>query len=206
MSAEDFISDESDVRVLDREVVFQGYFQVERIRLRHRLYEGGMGAEIVREVFERGHAVAVLPYDPARDEVVLVEQFRVGPFARGDAPWQLEIIAGIIEDGEDTLEVAHREAAEEAGLELGELVPIVDFYSSPGASTEHIATFCARVGAGGAGGVHGLADEGEDIRVVVMSFAEAMATLADGRIKASPAIIALQWLALNREKLQARWR
>ena len=192
--------DPHDIEVLARETVCQGYFRVERIRLRHRLYEGDMGPEIVREVFERGHAVAVLPYDPVRDEVVLIEQFRVGPFARGDVPWQLEIIAG-----EDTLEVAHREAAEEADLELEELVPILDYYSSPGASTEHIAVFCARVDATTAGGVHGLAEEGEDIRVVVMGFADTMAALRAGRIMASPAIIALQWLALNRDDLRQRW-
>ncbi|MDP6706863.1 MAG: NUDIX domain-containing protein [Alphaproteobacteria bacterium] len=198
--------DKNEVHVLARETVFQGHFKIDRLRLRHRLYEGGMGAEIVREVFDRGHAVAVLPYDPTRDEVVLVEQFRIGPYVGDDPPWQLEIVAGLVEDAKDPVAVVHREAAEEAGLELGELVPIVDYYSSPGATTERIGVYCARVDTDGVGGVHGLPEEGEDIRVVVMSCDEAQAALAEGRILASPAIIALQWLALNREALRRRWQ
>jgi len=179
---------ERGVEVQKREAAFRGYLRVERLQLRHRLHAGGMGA-----------------YDPARDQVVLIEQFRVGPFIRGDEPWQIEIVAGIMEREEAPATVAQREAHEEAGLELAELTHVLDYYSSPGVMSEHIAVFVARVDASGAGGVYGLEKEGEDIRVLVLGFDEAMTALAAGRIKASPAVIALQWLALNRARLRRCW-
>ena len=196
-----------DVEIIDRATVYQGYFRLDRYRLRHRLFAGGWSKEISREVLERGHAAALLPYDPERDAVVLIEQFRAGPFARGagDSPWLLEIVAGII-DGEETPEfVVRREAAEEAGLTITETIPIASYYASPGAVSEHIEVYLGRVDSAGAGGIHGLESEGEDIRVVPVSFETAMTWLAAGRIMASPAIVALQWLALNRDRVRERW-
>jgi ADP-ribose pyrophosphatase len=197
----------SKVEVIDKTTVFEGYFKLDRFRLRHELYAGGWSQEIEREVFHRGHASAVLPYDPARDQVVLIEQFRAGVHVRGDeaGPWLLEIVAGVIGEGETPDEVARRETAEEAGLTVDELVYILGYYSSPGALTEYVDVYCARVDSGAAGGIHGLDDEHEDIRVVVMSFDEAMALLAEGGVRSSSAVIALQWLALNRAELRARW-
>ena len=186
-----------DVELRASEVVYQGHFRVELLRLRHRLYGGGMGPEISREILRRGDAVAVLPYDVERDEVVMVEQFRIGPYVRGESPWQLEIIAGLIEPGELADQVAIRESREEAGLALGDVTLIHEFYTSPGATSECIKLYLAPVDARQAGGVHGLKDEGEDIRVVVLPFDAAMAALREGRIKSSPAVVALQWLALN---------
>lgn len=199
------MAEPGDVQILGRETAFRGYLRVERLRLRHRLYAGGMGGELTREVIRRGNAVAVLPYDPERDRVVLIEQFRIGPYARGDEPWQIEIVAGIVEHGEEPVGVARREAREEAGLDFTELTHALDYYSSPGILSEHIAVFVARVDASDAGGVHGLDEEGEDIRVLAIGFDEAMTLLAEGRIEASPAVIALQWLALNRDVLRRRW-
>lgn len=193
------------VEVIERETVYDGYCRVERLRLRHRLFAGGMSAEIDREVVRRGHAVAVLPYDPVRDEVVLIEQFRIGAHLRGDEPWLVETVAGLVEDGEESEAVARREAREEAGVELGELVPVASYYASPGTMTEYIDVYCGRVDAGGAGGVHGLADEGEDIRVIALPFAEALATMKEGRIESGHTLIALQWLALNHNDLRQRW-
>ncbi len=197
----------AEVEIIDKSTAYQGHYRVDRYRLRHTRFAGGWGREIDREVLERGHAVAVLPYDPGADAVVLIEQFRIGAYLHGggDSPWLLEIVAGLFDADEGPEEVARREAAEEAGLELGELVPVAAFYTSPGAVTEHIEVYCARVDSRGAGGIHGLEEEGEDIRVLVMPFAEAMAALAAGRIRNSPALVALQWLALNREDLRARW-
>ncbi len=197
----------AEVEIIDKSTAYQGHFRVDHYRLRHTLFAGGWGPEIRREVLERGHAVAVLPYDPARDAVVLIEQFRIGAYLHGggDSPWLLEIVAGLFDADEGPEEVARREAAEEAGLELGELVPVAAFYTSPGAISEHIEVYCARVDSRGAGGIHGLDEEGEDIRVLVMPFAEAMAALAAGRVRNSPALVALQWLALNRESLRVRW-
>ena len=196
--------DENDVEILWREVAYQGYMGIELLRFRHRLYGGGGSGEIAREVIERGHAVTVLPYDAIRDEVVMIEQLRVGALARGDpAPWLLEVIAGVVEPGEEAPEVARREAMEEAGLALDAVTEILTHYTSPGIVTETITLYYAAVDASAAGGVHGLAAEGEDIRVQVLGFEAAMAALAEGRITSGPAVIALQWLALNRASLRA---
>ncbi|MDD3650524.1 NUDIX domain-containing protein [Immundisolibacter sp.] len=193
-----------DVEILARETVFQGYFRVDRYTLRHRLFRGGWSRPIQRELFERGHAAAVLPYDPERDRVLLIEQFRIGPYAHGGAPWQIEIVAGILHEGESPAELARREALEEAGCVLtSELLPVAAYYMSPGAVSEHMTLFCALTDLADAGGIHGLDHEDEDIRVHVPTFDEAMAWLAAGRIQNSPAIIALQWLALNRPRLRA---
>lgn len=203
MSAPEFDRDR-DVDVLAQETVFQGYFRVDRYRLRHRLFGGGWSRPIQREVFERGHAAAVLPYDPQRDAVLLIEQFRIGPYAHGGSPWQLEIVAGIIHADETPADVARREALEEAGCRLGpRLLPVAAYYMSPGAVSEHLTLYCALTDLAGAGGIHGVLDEDEDIRVHVVAFQQAMDWLAAGRIQNSPAIIALQWLALNRSGLRS---
>ncbi len=196
---------EREVRILEREVAFQGYFRVDRYRLRHTLHAGGLGAELQREVFERGHIAAVLPVDPLLERVVLIEQFRPGAWAAGWEPWLLECVAGVLEDGETGTELAHREAHEEAGLRIHQLEPIARFLSSPGASSETVELFCGRVDASDAGGLHGLPEEGEDIRVHSMPVAEALALLDEGRIVNAKTIIALQWLARHYEALRARW-
>src|SRR5690606_28411249 len=119
-----------DVEIIQRDRCFSGFYNLDRFRLRHRLFRGGMGAEIERELFVRHDAVCVLPYDPQRDEVVLVEQFRMGAMARGDSPWLVETVAGLIDKDEQPEEVARREAVEEAGLEIGELWPVTAYYPS----------------------------------------------------------------------------
>ena len=195
-----------DVEIREKRTVFQGHFRVDRYRLRHRLHEGGWSAELTREVFERGHAAAVLPYDPIRDEVVLIEQFRVGAYAAGKAPWLVEVVAGIIDPGETPEEVVRREAREEANLEIGALEPIADYLSSPGGASESVVLFCGRVDTAKAGGVHGHPEEGEDIFVRVHSFTEVEQMLRTASLSNAVTLIALQWLALNRDGLRARWR
>jgi ADP-ribose pyrophosphatase len=195
------------VELLAREAAFEGYFRVDRYRLRYEQFAGGMGEPVVREVFERGQVAAVLPLDPDSERVVLVEQFRAGAWACGWQPWLLECVAGIIEPGESAAEVARRETREESGCRITELVPIcAPFLSSPGACTETVSLFCGRVDASAAGGIHGLDHEGEDIRVTTWSIDEALALLDSGRIVNAKTIIALQWLALNRERVLCRWR
>ena len=198
----------TDPRIAVREqtVAYDGHFKIIRYRLRHRLFAGGMSRELMREVFERGHAVAVLPFDPERDQVVLVEQFRIGGVGVIDNPWLIEPVAGIIEPGERAPEVARREAAEEAGLELLDLVPACAYFASPGGSTETCQVFIGRVDVAGAGGIFGRADEGEDIRVHVVPLATALDWLGDGRIHAVTTVVALQWLALHRVELKERWK
>lgn len=194
-----------DVEILDTETLWKGFFRMDRVRLRHRLFAGGWGQPITREVFERGHAAALLPYDPVRDEVVLIEQFRAAAMTAGAEPWLVEIVAGIIEDGETAEDVARRETVEEAGCEVTDIVPVMDVFTTPGGSSERIAIFVGRVNTQGVGGIHGLADEGEDIRVFTESLDAALARQANGGIVNLIAIAALQWLALNREEIRARW-
>jgi ADP-ribose pyrophosphatase len=193
------------VEVIERSVVFDGFFKLVRYRLRHRRFDGGMSPELERELFERGHAAVVLPYDPLREEVVLVEQFRLGALEPAGEAWLLEPVAGIIEPGETPSEVARREAHEEAGLELQDLVPIGSYFPSPGASSEICVAYLARIDSAGAGGLFGLVDQGEDVRAHVVPLARALAWLADGSIRAASTLITLQWLALNRSALRARW-
>ena len=196
---------EDDVEVVEREACFRGFYQLDRVHLRHRLFAGGMGKLINRELFVRHDAVCVLPYDPQRDCVVLIEQFRVGALDKSVNPWLIELVAGLIDKDEQPEEVARREAVEEAGLELAELWPLTQYYPSPGGSDERVHLYVGRCDSRGAGGVHGLEEEGEDIRVLVWSLDEALAALDDGRIDNAASIIALQWLALNRDKVRERW-
>lgn len=193
------------VDLLEKRTVFDGYFRIDRFRLRHSLHDGGMSEPLDREVFERGRVAAVLPVDPVRDEVVLIEQFRIGPYAAGWNPWLLEGVAGIIEEGETAENVARREAMEEAGCEITDLVPMIRYLSSPGACTETVDLFCGRVDSSRAGGIHGLDQEGEDIRVMVYSVEAALALLGAGKIVNGKTIIALQWLALHYERVKSRW-
>ncbi|MGE0256557.1 MAG: NUDIX domain-containing protein [Alphaproteobacteria bacterium] len=187
-----------EVKVLERYAAFQGYFRVDRYVLRHTRHDGTLGAPIRREVFERGHAVAVLPHDPVRDRVVLIEQFRPGAYAAGIDPWLIEIVAGIIDPGETPEAVARREAVEEAGVVLDRLTRIASVALTPGGATETLAIYYATADLGNAGGIHGVDDEGEDIKVHNLSVDEALAMLAAGRIVNAGTVIALQWLALNR--------
>lgn len=191
------------VEIAWHEIGYQGFFRIDRYRLRYRKHDGGWTDWMTREIFERGHTVGVLPYDPARDLVVLLNQFRVGALAGGKAGWQTEIVAGVIEAGETPEEVARRETREEAGLEAGELIPVCHYLVSPGGTTETMRVYYAPVDAGAAGGVHGLDHEAEDIRVDAVPFEEAWAMLQRGTIDNGPAVIALQWLALNRDRLRA---
>ncbi|MCW5746732.1 MAG: NUDIX domain-containing protein [Alphaproteobacteria bacterium] len=187
-------------------IAFQGYFRISEHRIRHSLFKGGIGPEIKREVLERGHAAAVLPYDPALDRVVLIRQFRAGAHVAGRHPWMWEPVAGIIEAGETPEDLVRREAQEEAGLDLGELIPIHGYFSSPGGSSETTQTFCGRVDSRGVGGVHGLIDEGEDILVRTFALEQARALMANGEIGSASGLVTLQWLLLNRDTVRQRWR
>lgn len=194
-----------DVEILEKTTVYDGYFRIDRYRLRHRLHAGGWTAPLEREVFERGHAVAVLPYDPVRDEIVLLEQFRIGAHAAGRQPWLVEIVAGIIEDGETVEDVARRECLEEAGCAIEELEPLYDYLVSPGGTSESVSLFIGHVDAANAGGIYGLAEEDEDIRAFCVPTDEALNMLAQGGIGNAVALIALQWLALNKDNLRKKW-
>ena len=196
------------LEILKHETVYQGFARLDVYRLRHRLYSGGWSGEMDREIFERGATVGVLLYDPDLDSVVLVSQFRLPPRLAGFPAWQLEIVAGIIDRaGESEAEVATRETQEEAGLAIiGELEKIHRYMPSPGACTETVDLFCGRVDASNAGGVHGLAHEHEDIKVVVLSYREAMRQLRADQVKNGLTVLALYWLAANRARLRRIWK
>ncbi|WP_422366630.1 ADP-ribose diphosphatase [Pelagibius sp.] len=194
------------IEIIAKDTPFKGYFQVDSYRLRHRKFDGGWTQEMSREIFERGHAAAVLLYDPRLDHVVLIEQFRLGAHAAGFEPWLIEIVAGIIDPGETPEDVVRREALEEAGCEVGELHPIGSYLATPGGSSESLTLFCGRVDASKAGGIHGLDHEGEDIRVLALPRAEALQKLAEGAICNFTAVVALQWLALNHTEIMRIWK
>jgi len=187
-------------KLLKTESLYQGFFKVDLCHLSHQTYQGGE-MEITRELFNRGDAVGVLLYDPAKDKVVLIEQFRVGAINE-DNPWILEVVAGMVEPGEDVTEVAQRECKEETGVDVHSFEPIHSFYSSPGGCSEKIYLLCALIDSDQASGFHGLAHEGEDIKVAVIDYAEVHDLLISGKVCAAIPLIALQWLQLNRERLR----
>jgi ADP-ribose pyrophosphatase len=197
---------EEKAELVRHEVAFQGYFKVGRYFFRHTLHEGGMSGVISREVFERGQAGAVLPYDPHRDEVVLIRQFRAGAYVAGHHPWTWEAVAGIIEEGESAEAMVRREAIEEASLSVDEILPISNVMLTPGACSESCQVFLGRVDTSKAGGVFGLASEGEDILVKVLPFAEAYAMVERNEVDNAVGVIALQWLALHGDEVRKRWR
>lgn len=194
-----------DVRVLDDQTVWSGHYSMRKLTLQHRRFDGGWSDPLVRELFERGDAIAVLPYDPETDNLVLIEQFRPGALRGDDSPWMLELIAGVVEAGECDEDVIHREALEEADCELSELVPIATVFPSAGGCTEQVRLFCGRVLNASIGGMHGLQDEGEDILVHSVGRTEALTMVAENRIPNGHTLIALQWLQIHGESLREHW-
>ncbi len=188
-------------KLLKSEAKYQGFFKVDLYHIEHEVYKGGE-IEVSRELFHRGDAVAVLMYDPSKDKVVLLEQFRVGAIEDENGPWLLEIVAGMVEEGESVNDVARRECKEESGLEVHSFENVYSFYSSPGGCSEKIHVLCALVDSEQAGGIHGVEHEGEDIKVLVTDYAELHDLMVSGKICSAIPLIALQWLQLNRERLR----
>ena len=198
--------DSSDVKIESIKPLYNGFFNMVEYKFRHKLFEGGWSETVRREMFERGHAVAVLPYDPVTQEFVLVEQIRIGAMATSSTPWLLEVVAGIIDEGENAAEVCHREAQEEAGITLQNLTEVTSYLASPGGTTERIHIFVAQTDSTEAEGVHGLACESEDILVHRIKEEEAFNWLNSGKIDNAASIIALQWFFLNRTTLLDNWK
>lgn len=192
-----------DVEIIRREELYRRFFCVEKIFLRHKLFKGGWGKEIGREVFYRGEAVAVVLYDPVLDAIGLVEQFRVGAINEPNGPWCYEVVAGMLEEGESPEEVALRELVEEADVKPYALEYICNYLSSPGGSDEKLHLFCGLCDLSRAGGIHGLPEEGEDIRMHVLSADAVFADLLTGAFNNAAALICLQWLQFNRPRLRA---
>ncbi|KJY75441.1 ADP-ribose pyrophosphatase [Vibrio coralliilyticus] len=193
-----------DVEIISKETLFKGFFRMIKYRFRHKLFEGGWSEVIEREMFERGHAAALLPYDPVSDQVVLIEQIRVGALEHAH-PWQLEIVAGIIDTDESPEQVVRREASEEAGISVEELAKVTSYYPSSGGCSEKLDVYVGKVDASTAHGIHGLDYEGEDIRVHVVSRESAYQWIVEGKFENGASIIALQWLQLNHQSLREQW-
>lgn len=193
-----------DVELQREEVLFDGFWTLKRLTLRHRRYAGGWSESMTREVHCRGEAVGVLLFDPGMDAVGLVEQFRSGPYARGDArPWLLELVAGLKEEGESPEDVAIRETREEAGCEVQSLRHIASYYSSPGGCDEYFHLYCAKVSLAGTRLLHGQEHEHEDIRLHIVPVAELPALIASGRCNNAHSLLALQWFEAKYAELRA---
>ena len=193
------------VQILKKKLVHNGYFKIFHYQLRHTLYDGKWGNKIAREVFERGNAAAVILYDPKRDKLVLIEQFRIGAQVAKLNPWVIEIVAGKIEKGESGKEVVKRESLEESGCKPSKLIHITDFQPSGGGASEIVSLFCGKVDSKNVGGIYGVKEEGEDIKVVVKSLGDALKMVDRGIIANSASIISIQWLTLNKKKIRKKW-
>ena len=181
----------SDTELLD------GFYRIHKIGFRHTLFNGGWSEVQEREQFHRGNVVAVLPYDPNTRQVALVEQFRIGARSNNPDPWLMEVIAGMMEKNEEPRDVAIRETFEEAGIQLSDVKLVRRYYASPSSTTEEVFVFISECDLSYAGGVFGLAEEGEDIKVHIVSIEQALEWLDQGVIKNAISVIALQWLALQ---------
>ncbi len=190
-----------DVEIRSRDIIGRGWGKIERFVFRHRRFDGSWSDEVTRDVYTIGEVVNVLPYDKTLDAVVLIEQFRACGLVWGEATWLFEAVAGIREDGETVADVARREAREEAGCEIGKSHELPAVWSSPGGYGERTCLFIAEASLNDVGGIHGLAQEHEDIRAVVVPLAEALAATQDGRIRDAKTILLIQWLVLNKSRI-----
>ncbi len=194
-----------DVEVSDHRRAYANYIAVEEMDLRFRRHDGRMSAPVTRGALMVGHAAILLPYDPVRDRVLLIEQFRAPLYMAGDpAPWLWEPVAGMVDPGESPEQTAHREAREEAGLTLARLERAGGVYTSAGVSGEFHHLFVAIADLDGAdGGGGGLSSEGEDILARTFGFEELMAGVDQGRLRNIQLVTLALWLARHRDRLRA---
>jgi len=188
-----------DVKIHQQKTKYHGFFKLDEYQVSHQRYDGSESEILSREIFERGDAVVLIPYDPVLDQVILIEQFRPGAIRAGDTPWMLEFIAGMFKEGEQPVDVAIREAKEEANLDIDKnnVVKIMKYLSSPGGMSEAMYLYLATIDSKNVGGVYGLPEEGEDILVHVFKREAAIDLLKQGKIANAATIIGLQWLELN---------
>ncbi|MDO5054944.1 MAG: ADP-ribose diphosphatase [Pasteurella oralis] len=205
MEIQQFI--QQDIEILNEETLYKGFFELKRVQFRHKLFAGGYSGIVTRELLVKGAASAVIAYDPQQDSVILVEQVRIGAYQPNSnrSPWLLELIAGMVEEGEKPEEVALRESEEEAGVKVSHLQHCLSVWDSPGGVIERIHLFVGKVDSTQAKGIHGLAEENEDIRVHVVSREIAYQWINEGKIDNSIAVLGLQWLQLNYSTLQNQW-
>ena len=199
-----------DVEIVSEQRVWNGLFPLDVVRFRHRRFDGRMSALRTWELWRRGRAAALLPYDPDADLVVVMEQFRLPALAAGIDPVLLELPAGLCEHGEDPLTTVTRESAEEIGLQPDRLERIGDFILTPGGADEYVTLYAGRVRApetdrAGIAGHYGTAAESEDIRVRVLPASEAIERALAGTITNSVTALGFLWLASRRDWLRSLW-
>ena len=198
---------QKDIEILKNETIYQGFFKLNKVQFKHKLFAGGWSGTVTRELLIKGAASAMVAYDPVLDNVVLVEQVRIGAYdpTSTQSPWLLELIAGMVEEGETPESVALRESEEEAGAKISHMQHCLSVWDSPGGVLERIHIFVGKVDSTTVSGLHGLAEENEDIRVHVVSRETAYQWLCEGKIDNGIAVIGLQWLELNFRKLIDQW-
>lgn len=186
-----------DITIESEKEPYHGFASLKTYKLRHRLFSGGKSPIITRELLQRPPVVGILPINFDEQKLVLIEQFRIGALEDTQSPWLLEVVAGVIDEGEEPETSAIRETQEEAGLDIHNLQLIHHYWVSPGYSTENMRIYCGEVATEQASHIAGLKSEDEDIRVHVVSFQKAWQWLDEGFINNAPSIIALQWLRLQ---------
>ena len=198
---------QKDIEILKNETIYQGFFKLNKVQFKHKLFAGGWSGTVTRELLIKGAASAMVAYDPVLDNVVLVEQVRIGAYdpTSIQSPWLLELIAGMVEEGETPESVALRESEEEAGAKISHMQHCLSVWDSPGGVLERIHVFVGKVDSTTVGGLHGLVEENEDIRVHVVSRETAYQWLCEGKIDNGIAVIGLQWLELKYRKLKEQW-
>ena len=197
----------SDVEVLETQNCYDGFFRLDRVRLKHRKFNGDWSDEIYREVIHRKNAVGVLVYDPELDAVCLIQQFRCAILGLSESPWAFELIAGLMDkEGEEETEVVIRESREEAGLNLDYVEKINSYWLSIGGSNERMSLYIGLASLKNVGGIHGVEDESEDIRAWVVAREEAESWAFESGQSNATCIIALQWLKNERHRLQSIWQ
>ncbi len=199
-----------DVVIESDQRVWSGRFPLDVVKFRHRRFDGTMSDTRTWEVWRRGQAAALLPYDPITDAVVLIEQFRFPALVAGVDATLVELPAGLCEDNEDPADTIRREMQEEMRLAADRVERIGGFLLTPGGADEYCHLYVGRVvapAADGEGivGFGGEATEGEDIRIRVWDAEDAIQAAFAGWFTNSITAIALFWLASKRDALRQKW-
>lgn len=189
----------NDIKIISRKTLFKGFGTIEQVELQHRLFEDSTFSQpIQRELVRRPEAAGVLLYDSKQQLFALIEQFRIGAIEDKDSAWQLEIVAGLVDEGETAEQTVIREALEEAGTQIENPQFIFSFYPSAGASNELFHLYAADTELSHTNQIFGVMDEAENIRLHVLKYEQLHTLLSQATyLKNSPVIIALQWLAMQ---------
>ena len=193
------------IEVLGQEWLSQGFMKLAKFTVEHERFDGSMIGPFTREIVMRGTAVGVLPYDPIADKILLIEQFRLAAHLAGMPAWQREVVAGIADKDETPEELARREAIEEANCKVTDLVEMTRYLLSPGMSNEVLILYCGRMDSNQTTGVHGLANEHEDIRSSLFDAKDIPALIERGSTGNGPLMLALYWMQTHRERLRKLW-